>query len=426
MSVEELTITRLGQRGEGIAQGRTGIVYVPYALADETVLADVDGDLGHIVELRQGRPDRIEPICPYFGACGGCSVQTLPRVPYAAWKRDLVCDALRRLPPVEVLPLVDAHGAGRRRATFHARLQPTPNVLAERRLRVGFMRARSHEVIDIEACPILSPSMAGALPVARALAKVLAGLGKPVDMVVTATDAGLDVDLRGSGPLDTGSRERLARQAVAFDVARVANHGDVIIENRPPTLQMGAAQVLLPPGAFLQATVAGEEALGARVVAGVGSARKVADLFCGLGTFALRMAERATVTAVDLEGPALAALARAAGGSSSLRPVTTVSRDLFLRPLPVPDLARFDAVVFDPPRAGAEAQAGALAQSAVPTVVAVSCNPGTFARDAAILIGGGYQLASVTPVDQFRYSAHVELVAVFRRERQRRARPLFG
>lgn len=427
MSVETLVINRLGQRGEGVASASSGTVYVPYALPDETVRADIEGAIGQLVEVTAARVDRIAPICPSFGRCGGCAVQSLPTLPYTEWKRGLVSDALRKAGiSAEVAPLVDAHGVGRRRATFHARVQPSPNVLAHRKLRVGFMRARAHEVIDLAACPILSPRMNDALPAARALAAHLASLGKPVDLVMTETDAGLDADIRGTGTIPSALRDRLGHEAVRLDLARVSIHGELLLERRAPLLHMGGARVLLPPGAFLQATVQGEEVLAALVRTGVGQARRLADLFCGLGTFALRLAETATIHAVDLEGPALAALLKAASAAPNLRPVTVEARDLFRRPLVPQDLARFDTVIFDPPRAGAEAQAEALARSKVATVVAVSCNPATFARDAGLFLAGGYQLVDVTPVDQFRYSSHIELVGVFKREKTRRTRPLFG
>lgn len=427
MKPQTLTVTRLGQRGDGVAHGVNGPVYLPYVLPTEVVLADVDGDVGHVVDTLSLRPDRVPPICPYFETCGGCAVQSLKPGEYAAWKHGLVTRVLEKAGiAAEVAPVVDAHGEGRRRATFHARMQPSPNILARRDLRVGFMRARAHEVVDLAFCPILSPGLGKALPAARALADAVASLDKPLDLVVTATQSGLDVDLRGLGRLDPATLRTLSEAAVSLDLARLANHGDAVLERWPPVLNMGRAQLVLPPGAFLQATARGEEILAELVQQGVGAARRVVDLFCGLGTFALRLAETATVRAVDLEGPSLSALGKAARATPGLRPVTTESRDLFLRPLAADDLDGIDAVVFDPPRAGANAQAAALAASKVPIVVAVSCNPATFARDAAILIEGGYALGTVTPVDQFRYAPHIELVAVFRRAKARPHRSLFG
>ena len=406
-----LAIDHLGRRGEGVAHRDGDTVYVPYALPGETVLAERDGERARIVETLVARPDRLEPVCPYYGTCGGCAVQTLPAPDYLAWKRDLVVTALAKAGlDAPVAPALDAHGAGRRRATFHSRLDAPRSPP-----RVGFMQARAHAIVDLAFCPILSSGMAGALPAARRVAAILSQSGRPLDIVVTATDTGLDLDLRGLGKADDAQTRALISAAAALDLARLSNHGDVLVEARAPTLGMGRAALAMPPGAFLQATAAGEEALVERVRAGIGGAKRVADLFCGVGTFALRLGETASVTAVDSERAALAALVRAAAGAPGLRQPKTELRDLFKRPLAEAELAAFDAVVFDPPRAGAAAQAAEIARSGVPRVVAVSCDPGTFARDAATLVAGGYRIESVEPVDQFRYSAHVELVALFTR-----------
>ena len=416
-----LTICRLGRRGEGIAQSPAGTVFVPYALAGETVIAEIDGTRGTLVEVVTPSPDRIAPFCTYFSICGGCAVQTLAAPAYARWKRDLVTDALRRAGlAAEVADLVDAHGAGRRRATFHARYP-------QGRAKTGFTQARSHEIVEILSCPVLAPSMKAALPAARALAQALAASGKPLDILVTATASGLDVDLKGHGLLSEAETKSLVRVALQHDLARLSNHGSVVVSRRVPRLVMGRAVVAPPPGAFLQATEAGEETLAARVCADVSGARHVADLFAGIGTFALRMAEFAKIDAFDLEEAALQALAKAAH-VEGLHEVTVTRRDLFARPLRLEELDRYDAIVFDPPRAGAAEQARALAASQVPAVIAVSCNAESFARDAAILCAGGYELLRVEPIDQFRHTPHVEIVASFRRQAQkpRRNRRLLG
>jgi 23S rRNA (uracil1939-C5)-methyltransferase len=411
-----LDIQRLGQRGEGVAQGPHGTVYVPYVLPGERVAAEIEGDRAQVLEILRPSPDRIDPICSHFGLCGGCAIQSLAPARYAGWKQDLLVTALS-MGRVEaaVAPLVAAHGTGRRRATFHARAVKAVNVLADTLPAVGFMQARAHDIVEIESCPILSPDLAGALEASRAVATALAPIGKPLDILVTATPAGLDIDLRGCGRLDDPMTARLIAAAEAHRCARVSNHGEVVIEMRAPVVAMGKAFVLLPPGCFLQATQMGEDVLAAEVLTGVGHARKVLDLFSGVGTFALRLAEKATVHAADLEAKPLNALAKAAGATPALRPVTIEVRDLFRRPFSSVELSAYDAVVFDPPRSGAMAQVEQLAKSKVPVVVAVSCSPASFARDAAILVEAGYQLGTVTPVDQFLYSAHVELVAVFRR-----------
>ncbi len=418
---QTLTIDKLGQRGEGIAAGDEGQVFVPYALAGETVTAEVHNERGRLVEILEPSPDRIPAFCPHYGICGGCAVQALAAPAYAEWKRGLVVAALAHAGAViPVAPLIDAHGEGRRRATFHARFARDERGAAI--LEVGFMRAREHAIVDIEACPVLAPSMAGAVAAARAVASALKSKEKPLDIVVTATLNGLDIDVRGAGKLDFTLSQKLVAAAAALDIARISNHGETIIERRAPALAMGRAGVILPAGAFLQATSAGEAALAALAQAGIGKSKSVADLFAGVGTFALRLAETAAVHAVETDAAMLGALERAAHEAPGLRRVTIETRDLFRRPLLADELNRFDAVVFDPPRSGAESQAKQLAASAVPVVIAFSCNVQTLSRDAKILLDGGYACDLVTPVDQFRHSPHVEMAAVFRRAKVKAGR----
>ena len=318
----------------------------------------------------------------------------------------------------KVADMVDAHGAGRRRATFHARF---PHAQPD---EVGFMRARSHDIIAIDNCPLFSPGMTGAIAAAHALSGDLRGLMKPLDIGVTATLDGLDVDLRGSGPLGRAETQKLTHTADALDLARVSNHGGIVIERRPPRVAFGDALARLPPGGFLQATEAGEAWLAEFAGRALAGAKRVADLFCGGGAFALRLARSHEVFAVDADSAAIATLARAAAMTPGLRMLTADARDLFRRPLRPDELGAFEAALIDPPRAGAIEQARALASSAVPLVVSISCNAATFARDARILIDGGFQVESVTPLDQFRFSAHVEIAAVFRRPKKARARRL--
>ncbi|WP_036283735.1 class I SAM-dependent RNA methyltransferase [Methylocystis sp. ATCC 49242] len=411
--MKQLFIERLGHRGEGVSRDGDRRVFVPYALAGETVAAEIAGDHACLLEIIEPSPDRIAPICPYYTHCGGCAVQALASEAYAQWKRGLVEAALRNAGlSLDLGPLVDAHGAGRRRATFHARMD-------RGRARVGFMAARSHEIVEIEACPLLAPELAGALPAARALAQILAARGKPLDLWFTATLDGMDVDLRGAGPLEEHETGALIAAAERHDLARLSNHGRLVTLRRPPMIAVGAARVPLPPSAFLQATQAGEAAIAARVVEAATGARRVADLFCGVGAFALRLAENARVAAYDSAADAVEAMMAGARGATGLRPLEGAVRDLFTRPLTGQELASFDVVVFDPPRAGAMAQAKELAQSKVNTVIAVSCSAQSFARDASILLSGGYSARNLTPIDQFRFSPHVEIVAVFSRETAR-------
>jgi len=330
--------------------------------------------------------------------------------PYHDWKRGLVIAALARAGlDAPVHDVLEAHGEGRRRAVFHAR-RATHDVLA-----VGFAAMKAHRVVAIDRCPILAPALTGSIAAAWDIAEALASVRKPLDIQVTASEAGLDVDVRGSGRLTAADTAALARVAERRNLARLTRHGELVAQRKLPMLTVGRAQVVLPPGAFLQATSAGEATLAQLVVGYCQGARTVADLFCGVGPFALRLAERTRIAAVDSDGDAIAALQRAAAATPGLKPVAAQQRDLFRRPLAASELKGFDAVVFDPPRQGAEAQARELAASAAPTVVAVSCNPATFARDARILVEAGYRMVQVTPVDQFLFSAHVELVGLFKK-----------
>lgn len=410
---ERLTIKGVGHRGDGVAESAEGPLFVPYALPGEAVTVEpTEGhpDRRHLLRVDRPSANRIAPICPHFGVCGGCALQHWSHAPYLAWKRQLVVDALAENGiEAEVTAPLDAHGEGRRRAVLHAR-SGTHDVL-----NVGFAAPRAHHVVPIDRCPILVPGLAPAIPAAWALASTLKPTRKPLDIQVTATDAGLDIDVRGSGPLPPAKQAELVRLSAELRLARLTRHGELIAQTQTPTLRMGRASVPLPPGAFLQATALGEETLARLVIEHAKGATHIADLFAGVGPFALRLAETSRVTAIDSDAPAIDSLKRAAASASGLKPITASVRDLFRSPLSPKELAAFDTVVFDPPRQGAQAQAREIARAKTPRVVAVSCNPTTFARDARLLVDGGYRLTSVTPVDQFRYSPHVEVVALFAR-----------
>jgi 23S rRNA (uracil1939-C5)-methyltransferase len=406
---ERLTIDRLGHHGDGIAAAAQGPIYVRYTLPGEAIdAAEWPGhaDRRHLQAVIAPSPERIEPVCPHFTVCGGCALQHWQSEPYRAWKRTLVVDAFATAGvEAQVGPLIDAHGEGRRRATFHAR------TTGHDTLSVGFAAAATHRVVPIDRCPILAPALDGALPAAWALAQVLSPLRKPLDIQVTATDSGLDIDVRGSGPLSPAMSTTLAKAAQQYGIARITRHGELVTRRMSPIITVGKTKVELPPGAFLQATAEGEAALAREVLRHLKGAKTAIDLFCGVGPFALRMAEFARVTTADSEDGAIEALIKASR-TTGLKPVAARRRDLFRQPFAASELAA-DAIVFDPPRQGAETQAREIAKSKAPVVVAVSCNPATLARDAKILCDGGYRVAEVTPVDQFRYSAHVEVVAKF-------------
>lgn len=415
--IESVTIERLGGAGDGVAPGP---LFVAGALPGERVAVERPGagggDRGALVAIEAASPDRTDPFCDYYGRCGGCVAQHMAPALYRGWKAGKVLEALRwanldAMPE----PLADAHGEGRRRATFHVRE-------VAGRAAVGFMAARSHDLVEIAACPVTVPALHGAPAAIARLAGPLLRSSKPLDAVATATSSGLDIDLRGSGPLGEATRQRLIGIARDLDLARLSRHGEILIEARRPTVPAGAVALSPPPGGFLQATVEGDRILAEAVREACSGAKRVADLFAGSGPFALRLAERAEVHAVESDPAALAALDRAVRTVSGLRRVTTEARDLFRRPLLAPEIARFDAIVLDPPRAGAEAQVRQLTTGSCDRVVMVSCDPGTFSRDAAALVASGFRLERVLPVDQFKWSAHVELVGVFGRPAKRRAR----
>ena len=410
--VERLVIDHVGHRGDGVAFADGQSLYVPYTLGGETVeVAPVPGhhpDRRHLLQVERASPERVTPFCPHFGTCGGCAIQHWETERYRAWKRDIVIETLAQAKlACDVYPLIDAHGLGRRRMTLHARMG-THDVL-----KVGFAAANSHDIVPVDRCPILDPGLSGALDAGWAVAEPLISIGKPLDIQITATDGGLDIDVRGSGPLPAPTIATLSRVAEQHRLARLTRHGELVLMRTPPTITIGTAQVTLPPSSFLQATVAGEETLAALVAEHCGRAKHIADLFCGVGPFALRLAAKARIAAFDNDEGAVTALQKAATSTSGLKPVKAQARDLFRRPLMPQELRDYEAIVFDPPRQGAQAQVLQLAASKVPVVVAVSCNVATFARDARILIDGGYRLEGVTPVDQFRHTPHVELVARF-------------
>lgn len=412
--VERLLIDHVGHRGDGVAVAGGQSVYVPYTLGGETVeVAPVQGrhpDRRRLVTVEHASPERVTPFCPHFGICGGCAIQHWQDEPYRAWKRNIVVETLAQARiECDVHPLVDAHGAGRRRITLHARMG-THDVL-----KVGFAAANSHDIIPVDRCPVLDPGLSGALDAAWALAEPLISTGKPLDIQITTTDSGLDIDVRGSGALPAKVIAALSRVAEQHRLARLTRHGELVLMRTPPVIAIGAAQVTLPPGSFLQATVAGEETLARLVSEHCMRAKHIADLFCGVGPFALRLAAKSRISAFDSDAGAITALQKAVTSTSGLKPIKAEARDLFRRPLVTQELRDYDAVVFDPPRQGAQAQVQHLAASKIPVVVAVSCNVATFARDARILIDGGYRIEGVTPVDQFRHTPHVELVARFKR-----------
>jgi 23S rRNA (uracil1939-C5)-methyltransferase len=350
-------------------------------------------------------------LCRHFGTCGGCAYQDMPDDAYRALKMAHVVDALARhgFSDPRVEPIVEVAPATRRRAAFKA-AKKSGAVL------FGFHAAASHDIVDMQECLVLTPALFALVAPLRAMMAELLADGQKAELFVTETENGADFAIRWARRMDPGTVAHLARWAAKAKLARVTVNGEPAIERAPPTLRFGKAQVTLPEGAFLQPTASGEAQLQAKVSAILKGAKAVADLYAGCGTFSLVLAEQARVHAVELDGKALDALAAAARTTSGLKPVTIEKRDLHKLPLGPTELARFDAVLLDPPRVGAASQAKELAKSKIRRIAYVSCNPESFARDARILAGGNYRLGTVAPVDQFLWSSHIELVADFARD----------
>jgi len=405
----ELLISRVGAQGDGVAETACGPVFVPFTLAGERVTAEVDRDHGHLTQLLEPSTTRVAPPCRHFGTCGGCKLQHMQQASYLAWKREQVIAAFNAraidAPVAEAMPC-----RGRRRRAVLSARQTSAGVL------LGYHREASHELIDLAECPVLHAGIVAALPKLRMLISPLLSRSGEMRLTVTWSQAGLDVSIEQiAANLTPELRARIAQAVTTAGIARVSIAGDPVCEALAPFLTLGSADVPLPPGTFLQAVAESEDDMAQLILQAAGKSKSVADLFCGLGAFTFRIAGKARVFAADSDKAAIAALNAGLRKAKGLKPIETLVRDLFREPLSATELKDFDCVVFDPPRAGAEAQARMLARAKLKTVVAVSCYPATLARDARILIDGGYTLESVTPVDQFQYSPHIEAVAVFRR-----------
>lgn len=402
----------MGGEGDGVAAGP---VFVPFTLPGERVTAKGAGDRRALVDVLQASADRVQPPCPHFVACGGCALQHWDHAPYLAWKVERLAGTLARQHiETEILPAYAAAPATRRRLALHARKG------SREAARLGYKARKSWDLVDIAVCPIADPRLQAAIPALKRLAAPLFEHPKSAPTLhVTLTDGGLDIDISGverkSGGLSADARMQIAERAAEADFARVTLDDEVAYMARQPTVRLGPATVALPPGAFLQATAGAEAAMAAFVTEAATGASRIADLYCGVGTFTFRLAEVAPVLAADFAADAIRALMGALAGAPGLHGVTAEARDLVRRPVLAEELKRIEVAVFDPPRAGAAEQTAEIARSSVARVIGVSCNPATFARDARTLIDAGFRLQRVLPVDQFLWSPHVELVGVFER-----------
>ena len=410
-----LTIERLGHLGDGVAHDAAGqAIYVAQTLPGEVVEGEQQGDTLTGVRIITPSPQRVRPPCPHYRTCGGCSLQHAADPFVADWKSHVVRTALAAQGiEAPFRPILTSPPRSRRRAVLAGQRTKTGAV-------IGFHGRASGTLVQITDCHLLHPDLMAALPVLEQITLLGGSRKAEVSLDLTRSDAGYDLAVSGAKPADAPLQMELARIAAAHRIARLTWNGEGIALIASPYQTFGAARVAPPPGGFLQATAEGEAALVAAVIGAVtgavGKARRIADLFAGSGTFALPLAADAEVLAVESDGAMMAALAAGWRQAKGLKRVTCEVRDLFRRPLLPHELNRFDAVVIDPPRAGAEAQVAEIAASRVPAIAAVSCNPVTFARDARVLVAGGYRLDWVQVVDQFRWSPHVELAASFTKQ----------
>jgi 23S rRNA (uracil1939-C5)-methyltransferase len=411
-----MEIAAIGAEGDGIARTSGGAVFVPFTLPGESVAVARLGNHGMPMSWASTSPDRVPPRCRHFGpegkggACGGCSLQHWADAPYRAYKRQLLVDALAAQKiETDVADLVACMPEERRRVTMTARL-------TDRGVVLGFLQAGTHTIVPVEECPISLPGIVGRLDAIRRLVAALGSGSEPFRVAIGATLTGLDIamlDMKKPDP-----RKRQAATDIVLrekGIARVSVAGEIVVEPQKPLVEIGGVSVVLPPGSFTQATLRAEETMATLVTGHLGRCKRVVDLFSGIGTFALRLARKNAVHAVEFDAPAVAALDYAARHAQGLKPVTVERRDLFRRPMQPMDLKPYDGLCFDPPRAGAEQQCRELGKSKVQKIAAVSCNPVTLARDLRILIDGGYRVTSVTPIDQFLWSSHVEAVALVER-----------
>lgn len=400
MTDTQLIIHRLGHQGDGIAPGP---VFVPLTLPGEVVEGVVEGDRMDAPRIVTPSSDRVRAPCAHYRSCGGCSLMHAADPFVATWKAQVIETALAAHDlPTDIRPTLTSPPNSRRRANLAGRR-------TKKGAMVGFHGRRSDVIVPLTECHVLAPALVALIPVLGEITQLGGSRSATLSFALTLTETGVDCAVTGGKPLDEPLQTALPR--FRDKIARLSWGDEPVYADSEPTLRFGPVTIAPPPGAFLQATSDGEAALRAAVTEALEGSTRVADLFAGCGTFTLPLAARTPVHAVEGDKTLTAALLQAARHAQGLKAVTAETRDLFRRPLLPEDLALVDGVVIDPPRAGAEAQTRALAEAQVGRIAMVSCNPVTFARDAALLVQAGYRLNWVQPVDQFRWSPHVELAA---------------
>lgn len=410
MTTVELTIDHVGVRGDGIAQSDQRPIYVPFTLKGERVSAEVSKSRGTLLEVLDKSPSRIISICQHFGECGGCTSQHMSPDTYSAWKLSIAQDALQKVgidTPIKMIS--DCEAGERRRVTLTAKKTNEGTEL-------GYHQAATNQLVAISECPVASDKITDHLAHLNDIARIITLHSKPTQLTVTTLDNGLDVAVSGEFQIGENEIQAVIKKVVAGKIIkRLAFNDQVLVETEVLTSSFGDITVYPPSGSFLQASKRAELQIADMVCKHLKSSKKVADLFSGCGTFTFPLAKKSQVHAVEMSGAALNTIDNAFRIQQGLKQVTTERRDLVRRPLMRDELKYIQGVVFDPPRAGAEAQAKQLGRSVVKKVAAVSCNPTSLARDLTILTDGGFKIKSITAIDQFLYSPHVEVVALLER-----------
>lgn len=408
--MDEVKIDYVGHKADGVAHQNGNALYVPFTLEGETVKIKGNGPRREVCEITKASPDRIVPVCKHFGTCGGCQLQHMGSDAYLEWKMSLVTEPLKRV-GVSVKPetIISFEDQSRRKCVFN--VQRT-----SQGIQLGFSEKAANDIVAIETCPILVPEINAQLENIRDLAISLPAGKTSVRIAVLVTRNGLDIAMDEGKPLSEAERQILIKKAIAHKFSRLSYNGDVLIKIAEPVIEIASTLVAPPPASFVQAVKAAEDSMSITVSDFLKGCKQVADLYCGVGTFTLKLAEHSMVYAVEENAAALESLNlawRQTGGK--LKQVKTEKRNLERRPMTFGELKKMDGLVFDPPRAGAELQCKQIAKSRVKKVAAVSCNPNTLATDLEILIAGGFNITRILAVDQFKYTPHVEVVVLLER-----------
>ncbi len=410
-SGQEFTIKHLGVQGEGVATTLAGDYFIPFTLPGEVVTAQLEDRRGRLLKVIEPSADRQKPLCRHYAKCGGCSLQHLKPDVYRDWKQQLVKTifASKGIDLPEIRSFWSAPLRSRRRCRFSAHR-------TKKTIKLGFHGFRSNDVVDMEECHVLEPRITALLQPLRDLLKGMLSRKGEGHVHITMGEYGADIllqNIKWEGTPD--ERDRIAGFVHEHNIARLTIDQEVIVTGVAPVVLIDQRPVHIFPGGFLQATEPSQNRMIEIIAGAAEGCKNIADLYSGIGTFSIPLARHAFVSAVENSRRALSCLTNTVRHSQKLKPIQVIGRDLAREPMIAKELEDFDCVVFDPPRAGAQEQAQHLATSDVPLVIGVSCNPKTLARDARILLDGGYRLESVDLIDQFLYSAHIEVIAVFRR-----------